>query len=239
MNLRRLNDEGLRRFAEYLLALKATPTLPPPVELLTDPDTSQEATTVTVTSLRFANRLEAGRWLFDLIERAGIDDPARDKGLWAWLSLFLFDQVCPPNGLGHRKPGELARHVPAISDYRKYYRHLLAGPWRMCRAHRDNPVRALAVLHKPLDSPGELSEQIMARQELVTNRTFMAAATKLYIDPTTGERRRGAASQTNGGARRLADYCNQIDLTWDLYALEAEELVGKLPHEFDRFRNVA
>ncbi len=79
----------------------------------------------------------------------------------------------------------------------------------------------------------------MARQELVTNQTFMATATKLYIDPTTGERRRGAASQTNGGARRLADYCNQIDVTWDLYALEAEEFVGKLPHEFDRFRNIA
>ena len=79
----------------------------------------------------------------------------------------------------------------------------------------------------------------MTYQQLVINRTFMATATKLCIDPTTGERRRGAASQANGGARRLADYCNQIDVTWDLYALEAEELVSKLPHEFDRFRSIA
>ena len=29
MNLRRLNDEGLRQFAEYLVALKTTPALAP------------------------------------------------------------------------------------------------------------------------------------------------------------------------------------------------------------------
>ncbi len=125
------------------------------------------------------------------------------------------------------------------TDYRKYYRHLLARPWRIVRAHRDDPDRGLVVLHNPVDTPGELAEQVMARQEIVTNRTAMAVATKLYIDPATGKRIRGAATKSKGAARRLADICNQLDVTWDLYAMEPGELLAKLPKEFQRFQPAA
>ena len=238
MNLRRLNDEGLRQFAEYLVALKTTPALAPPVALLDDPATSEEAAPVAVWPMPFPNRLAAGRWLHDLLEHAALPDVARDKGVWAWLSLRLFDQVCPADGRGNRKPGEMARYIPDFS-FRKYYRHLLAGPWRIVRAHRDQPERALVVLHNPVDTPGELAEQVMARQEIVTNRSAMAAATMLYIDPQTKRRVRGAATKSRGAARRLADFCNQLDVTWDLYAMEPGELLAKLPKEFQRFQPVA
>ena len=195
MNLRRLNADGLRQFADYLAALKTTPALPPPVELLTDAATSEEAAPVAVAAQSFTTRLEAGRWLHELIERAAIADPARDNGLWAWLSLLLFDAVCPADGNGHRKPGELARQIPDVANFQRYYRHLLAGPWRMVRAHRDDPMRALVVLHNPVNMPGDLAEQVMARQAFVTNRTAMAAATKLYIDSQTGKRKPGAAGR--------------------------------------------
>jgi hypothetical protein len=239
MNLRRLNNEGLRRFDEYLSQLRENPNLPPPTNLLTDSVTSQEAAPVPVSPRLFATRIEVGRWLYELIEQSRLSDPARDRGLWAWLSLLLFDQVCPPDGRGHRKPGEKARHIPEVANYQKYYRHLLASPWRMCRTHRDNPERALVVLWKPLHEPGELAEQILARQELVTNRTFMATATQLYIDATTQTAKYGASAKRNGGPRRLADFCNQIDVTWDLYALQTDTFIRKLPEEFDRFRSAA
>jgi hypothetical protein len=235
MKLRRLNDEGLRRFSDYLEALKLDPALAPPDELLTEPATSEEVARVEIEKQKFGTRLEAGRWLHSVLEQTRIRDTAQDKGLWAWLSLLHFDSVCPPDGRGHRKPGERARHIPDTGNYLRYYRHLLAGPWRIVRAHRDDPRRALCVLHNPVNTPGDLAEQIMARQEIVTNRTAMAAATQLYIDPA-GERRRGAASKTNGGARRLADFCNQLDVTWDLYAMEPQELLAKLPREFRRFQ---
>ena len=109
MNLRRLNDEGVRQFAEYLAALKTTPTLPVPIALLTDAATSKEAAPTAVAAQPFTTRIDAGRWLHDLLERTALPNPARDKGLWAWLSLLHFDAVCPADGHGHRKPGETAR----------------------------------------------------------------------------------------------------------------------------------
>lgn len=238
MNLRRLNDEGVRQFADYLVALKATPTLPPPVTLLTDAATSEEAAPIAVVPEVFTTRIGAGRWLYDLLERSGLVDPARDKGLWAWLSLLHFDSVCPADGHGHRKPGETARHIPDAANFQRYYRHLLAGPWRIVRTHRDDPSCALVALCQPLHTPGDLVEQLASRQELVTNRAFMSAATTLYVDPATQQPKRGSGGKTRGTARRLADLCNQFDVTWDLYAMDAVELLTKLPREFQRFQPV-
>ena len=107
------------------------------------------------------------------------------------------------------------------------------------RTHRDTPERALAVLCQPLHKPGDIVEQLASRQELVTNRAFIAAATRLYVDSTTQQPRSGSGGKSRGAPRRLADFCNQLDVTWDLYAMEADELIDKLPKEFDRFRKAA
>jgi hypothetical protein len=238
MNLRRLNDEGLRRFRDYIESLNSEPSLPPPFDLLENPKTSESASDIAVQPQSFQNRLEAATLLYELLESAGLSDPARDIGLWAWLSLLLFDSVCPADGHGRRKPGQVARHIPDSANFRRYYRHLLAGPWRIFRSHRHAPHDAMVVLCQPLHKPGDIVEQLASRQELVTNRAFLAAATRLYIDQASSQPRRGAGSKSRGAPRRLADFCNQIDVTWDLYAMGADELLAKLPKEFDRFRRL-
>jgi hypothetical protein len=113
---------------------------------------------------------------------------------------------------------------------------LLAGPFAIYRAHRDDPKRALAVLAGPLHQPGDVAEQLAARQEIVTNRAAMALATLLYIDSQTLTVRRGASGRGAGSARRLAAVLNQLELTWDLYGMNTAELTALLPGEFSRFR---
>jgi hypothetical protein len=163
----------------------------------------------------------------------------RDAGLWGWLSLYYFDQVCPKDVNGHRKVRERARYIPAVSDFRKYYRHLLAGPYRVYRAHRLAPDNALVLLCGPLHRPGEIVEQLIARQEIVTNPNAVGLATKIYYDASTGSFRRGAAAKGNGSARRLADVLNQFDVTWDLYWMAPARLLAKLPAEFEKFTRKA
>ncbi|MFQ5653524.1 MAG: hypothetical protein ACE5GW_02190 [Planctomycetota bacterium] len=46
-----------------------------------------------------------------------------------------------------------------------------------------------------------------------------------------------AGGKGRGSARRLADLANQLDLTWDLHTMKAEELLEILPAEFDRFKD--
>ena len=195
MKLRRLNAEGVRRFGDYSNIFRSLPNSPPPVTMLTDEETSEEAAKVEVERQTFRTRFDAGSWLYSILEQTRLRDSARDKGLWSWLSLLNFDSVCPPDGNGNRKPGERARHIPDAANFQRYYRHLLAGPWRIYRTHRDDPNRARVVLCQPLHTPGDLVEQLASRQELVTNQAFMAAATQLYVDAETS--RQSAAPGKN------------------------------------------
>jgi len=234
--LRRLNQIGVARLGEFLDAVARDSSLPAPRHLLIDSETSEDiGVEVEIEDRPFANRFDIAHYLFNALSSAGLDDIEGDRGLWAWLALFFFEQLCPPDKHGRRKPGERARWIPAIGGFRKYYRHLLVGPFRIHKAHRDDPARAMALLCTPLSQPGDIVEQLASRQELVTNNAVMGTATKLYIDPETNTPKRGAAGRSRGSVRRLAEVLNQFDITWDLYAMSADDLLVMLPHEFDRF----
>lgn len=240
MILHRFNDEGVNRFSRFLDDLSANPAASPPSALLTDALCVEPVSAgVEVEPTPFATRMDAARYLDAILSSLSGCDVERDGGLWAWLSLFYFDQVCPTDAHRHRRPKERARYIPAVNNYQKYYRHLLAGPYRVFRAHRSDPNRALVLLCGPLHKPGEIVEQIVARQEIITNPHAVELATKIYFNPITASFKRGAAGKGAGSARRLADVLNQFDVTWDLYSMSSDDLQTKLPAEFARFRIAA
>jgi hypothetical protein len=240
MKLRRFNSDGIATFANYRARLTLEPTLSPPLELLEDAVLTEIVSEYTeVASRSFVNRLEAGKYLNELIDAAGISLPERDGGLWTWLTLFFFEEVCPPDGNGRRKPLGEERLLPLVDNYQRFYRHLLLGPFLIVRANRDAPERAIAMLCNPLWKPGEIAGQLAAYKELVTNRAIAEASTRLYFNPSTGSFKHGAGSSSRGAPRRLAALLNQLDLTYYLYGMTADELLALLPKEFDRFRSGA
>jgi len=238
MKLRRFRRDGIDAFADYRTRLAREPNLPPPRDLLTDSSITEELSGQ-VESQEFENRLEAGRYLNSLFEAIKYEQPERDRGLWTWLTLLYFDAVCPADGEGRRNPQDEARLLPFLDNHQRFYRHLLLGPYLIVRAHHKNPELALAFLKQPLWKPGEIVEQLASRKELVTNPAVAEAATRLYFDPITNAFKRGSGSKTRGAPRRLASLLNQFDLTWYLYGMTTDEILGLLPKEFDRFRDAA
>ena len=97
--------------------------------------------------------------------------------------------------------------------------------WRCCATLFGNRAR--------------LPSSLLLERELVHESSESELATRLYYDPGTGSFRRGAGSDTKGGARRLAALLNQLDLTFYLYGMTCEEILPLLPKEFDRFRKFA
>lgn len=236
MKLRRLTATGLARFNEFLDSLNTPAPQAVPSWLLNDPEMSTAlAVDIQVESFPFDTRFELAKYLDSRLTDSGLKNFERDVELWAWLALFYFDQLCPLDDDEQRHPGERARWIPAVEDYRKYYRHLVAGPYWIYRAHRDKPSRVLAVLAGPVDQPGDIAEQLASRQEIVTNKAAMELATTLYIDEKTQRPKRGAAGRGPGSARRLADILNQFDLTWDLYMMQTAAILKMMPKEFNRF----
>ncbi len=240
MRLRRLNEKGIEEFGAYLDSLSINPMLAPPTEILEDQTKSGSlSVNIDLDNKKFSNRFDAAKYLYEKFIEAGLADSELDRGVWAWLSLYWFDALRPPEGKQMKKwPGERARWIPSESyDWKKFYRHLLAGPWRVYRFHRDHPERAIVVLCGPLYAPGEASEQLLSRQEVVTNRGVVELATRLYYDPAGKKIKRGAASKGAGSFRRFAkDFFDQFGVTWDLYAMSADQVAVLLPKEFSRFQ---
>lgn len=240
MNLRRLNAHGVERMSAFLDSLTTPTPEALPYEILENPATSETVVgDIEVEQRSFSSRLEVARYLderFGDTETRGIE---RDHGVWAWLALLFFDTLCPPGPGGVRKPGARARWLPEVTNFRRYYRHLLAGPYLIYRAHRDDPDRAMILLCGSINTMGDIVEQLASRQELVTNRAVVGAATRLYYDTAKRAPRRGAGGKGPGSPRRLADILNQLDLTWDLYAMSESDVVARLPSEFDRFKPAA
>lgn len=237
MNLGQMSEAGLDRFSEYLAGARGGEPLEPPRSLLSDPESSlvfSEEIEVDPNRV-FGSRFECAEYLNEALA----DLPPggdRDVGMWAWLSLLYFEQLCPANGNGQRRIGETARYIPSPNAFQRFYRHLLLGPFLVYRAHRECPDVARAVLANPVNAPGDIVEQLASRQELVSNPTVMRVATKLYVN-SKGSLKRGAGGKGPGSPRRLVDIVNQFDLTYDLYAMAGDDLIELLPREFDQFRD--
>jgi len=234
MMVRRLSNAGIERFVAFLRGLETAPGDRPAVLLESQEFSEPFDPTVVIEERSFSSRLEVAEYLYARFHAAGASGVENDRGLWAWLALFYFDTLCPPDKRGRRKPGALARWVPD-GDFKRYYRHLLAGPYRIYRAYRREPELALGLLCTPPSTMGEIVEQIASRQELVTNRAVVGTVTALYVD-SAGGLKRGAGGKGAGSPRRLADVLAQLDLTYDLYSMEPSELLAMLPQEFDRFK---
>jgi len=240
LRLRRLTTQGIARMSAFLDSLTGPAPEAPPYEILTDPGMSEPAPgEVEIEQRSFARRFDVARYLDERFVDAETRGLELDRGVWAWLALLFFESLCPAGRDGGLKPGARARWIPEIGNFQRYYRHLLCGPYLIYRAHRDDPARAMVLLYGPPSVMGEVVEQLASRQELITNRGVVAAATKLYFDSSKGSPRRGFGGKGPGSPRRLADVLNQLDLTWDLYAMSDDEVMAKLPSEFDRFKIAA
>jgi hypothetical protein len=211
---------------------------PYPQAILTDPPWSESVDAdVTLVRRPFDTRLQLAQYLDQRFEASGFRPSLEDRGLWTWIACFLFCEICPVGRGGRLQPGAAPRWIPESTNWRRYYRHLVAGPYRIFLAHKEEPTRALAVLCQRPGRPGELVEQLASRQELVTNPAIMRVATECFVDLTTGRPKPSASRKGPGGPRRFVAVLEQFDLVWDLSILSADSLRRMLPREFDVQRN--
>lgn len=245
MPLRRLTVKGIDRFQTFIDSQTTEEPEAFDPEVVNDPEHSEVISNEVQVpeNCAFQNRFEAAEAVAEIVDGAEIEDPQLDRGLWCWLSWVWFESICPVDKTGQRRPRAAARWI-ASTDYDRYYRHQLAGPWSIYHAHRDNPARALSLLCTPVTKPGDLVEQIASRQELVSNPGLVETVTRLYYDPEKAKHRSGHSSyyKINGKSRgrpgtirRFIEVMDQLDLIWDLYATPVDDLMELIPDEFDRF----
>ena len=233
--VRILNDEGIRKFRQYLEDLREGSASAPPRDILTDAWCSAKLTiNIEIENKTFSNRMEAAKYLYEILRPLGHSKMDQNVGLWSWLSLYYFDQVCPPIAGGKRRPGHISRHILDL-DSRRYYRHLLAGPVNVFKLHGN---KALLLLGNPVHRPTKFFEEFSSRQVFITNSGVIEAANLLYYDYQKNIAKRGAAVTTRkaGTVHRFIDVIQQLDLNYDLYSMNGEEILGLLPPEFNKWK---
>ncbi len=238
--IRKLTGQGTQAFREYWREVRAGAPTPPPLHLLEDPATSESLdVTISVEPRHFGNRLEAAKYLRGLLAPLPKASVEHDAGLWNWLSLFYFDALCPSRGSRGRKVKQIYHYIlPSIAESGHswhYYRHLLAGPYRIYKLHGE---QARILLCGELSEFGDLNEQLASRQEFITNPGIIQAVDLLYYDEGQGKPKRGSSpnSRKPGTLRRFIDVIQQFDLTYDVYSLAGKQLIDLLPSEFDRWK---
>lgn len=237
VKVHRLTEKGIARFIEFIDSQRTTEPESFDIEVVNSSSLSTQVDSDFEVSLTcdLETRFDFAEVLSTIVDGAEISDPEHDRGFWCWISWLWFESICPTDKHGRRLPGEIGRWVLNL-DYKRYYRHLLAGPWWIYRSHIEDPERARALLCTRISTLGELAAQIASRQELVSNPGLVEMLTQLFFDPATQKLRRGIAGKGKGSARRLAKVLDQLDMIWDLYSTTADEFAQLMPAEFDKYK---
>ena len=230
--VRCFNDDGITEFSRWLRKGAVGSV---PANLLTDSAFSTPMVKSSIPEIpTFSDGYEFGLFLVDLLSSYDPHQISYNAGLWTWLAALFFEQLAPADNEGKRS---LRRpYVYVLSDSRKYYRHLVRGPWYLVRTHGPEARYLLAPMRTddkaPLSRQSSLLDQLAARQFVISSPTLIAAARRLYTDPRTGRQRRGAGAKGKGSPRRLALIANQLALTYDVSNMSVDQFMKLLPTEF-------
>jgi hypothetical protein len=234
--IRKFTDEGIDQFRRYLAELREGATSPPPFHLLNDPITSKPVNDeIQIENREFATRLELAQYLDDALAEFESDSIETDVYLWSWLSLFHFDQVCPTQKDGIRKPGRDYRHI-LEPGYPYGHNHLLAGAYLVYSVYGLNDDLSKLLLYTPPNIESTFHHQLAQRQSIITNKGLMEAAHLLYIGNRESKPKFGAIAKNKAGTViRFIDVIQQLDLNYDLYSMTGEEVLQLLPAEFNKW----
>lgn len=232
--LRVLNSDGLILFKEFLARVREGSTETPPYGILNEEAYSNSIETeIEIKKIAFDDRYALGQYLAEVLLSLDRYQISRNHCLWNWLALFYFDAICKKETDGSRKL--LREEVYILGekyDYLRYYKHLVRTPWLAVLDHQEN-AKVLFVNSRGTRS--DIEETLTASQQVLGNKTIIAAAYALYFDPKSSKPKRGAAGKSGGSPRRLTSFIQQLTLTYDIQSCSPEQFLKLLPAEFEKF----
>jgi hypothetical protein len=234
-NIRALNKAGIEALRSFLVELKTDPKLAAP-GILEDPQYTELVADGAAVELReFSSKLDFGQYITKVVKDRVLERTLRTSvGLWAWLALFYLDQVCPRDGNGRRKVLRLEKYIPSAGHIATGLdKHLLFFPWKMVALHGDS---AGWILGGQIHEDSKVVRELANSYRRNVSAPFVQLARSLYFDEIKSRVRIGATTNRAGSLRRLDRVFNQLDLTYDVFGINANELVHLLPkREFARW----
>lgn len=235
MKVKRLNEYGISEFERFINNCREGNYQNIPMYLLEDKRSSEDiGINLNVDKSMFSSRYEIGAYLSSLLDGENIQQLIGDRGFWTWFGLYWFDQLCPKSKGGQLKPS-MAYNYVLSNNYNHRPRHAVYMTWQLVDRYGED---VKFMLSKEPSTRGELTEQMMARQEILTSEGVIRLASSLYYDKNTGIFKKGAAARKSPGCvARYVSWLQQLQVTYDIFSMSKEDLKELLPKEFSKFTN--
>ena len=233
MILRQFLPSGVQAFKAFLAASRESPRTAVPRELLEDNALTEIVKpSITVEPKALATRREAAEYLGNILRPLPEADVTSNVGLWSWLSLFFFDQICPEAD-GYRHVKNDYSYIFEPKNPRHSYRNLLFIAWHILRVA---PSHNRILLDTPVSNFDEVTRTVMGRLYLTRIPCLFEVLDRLYWDAKRGKARAGIVTRETvkpGDLRnRFPIKVRQLEKTYDLFTLNADQLIELLGSEF-------
>ena len=231
--VRRFNADGIEAFRRELAECRTAPTRGIPLEMLTDPMLTESVLPSVEIELRgFKTKGDAAVYFHQIFGGIPKQQLLEDAGLWTWLSLYYFEIVCPKHS-GIRKVRNDYTYVYEAKSIRHFYRHLLFVSWRTLDIA---PTHNRLLLSTSISSLDKFSSEVIKRLYMTRIPCFFEVLDRLYWDEKRGRARPGVTDfqkVTAGNlVHRLPNRIRQLEKTYDLHSLTADQLLSLLGEEF-------
>ena len=231
--VRRFNADGIEAFRRELAECRTAPTRDIPSEMLTDPMLTESVLPSVEIELRgFKTKGDAAVYFHQIFGGIPKQQLLEDAGLWTWLSLYYFEIVCPKHS-GIRKVRNDYTYVYEAKSIRHFYRHLLFVSWRTLDIA---PTHNRLLLSTSISSLDKFSSEVIKRLYMTRIPCFFEVLDRLYWDEKRGRARPGVTDfqkVTAGNlVHRLPNRIRQLEKTYDLHSLTADQLLSLLGEEF-------
>lgn len=235
MQLRQFNKAGIDAFRKFLASCREIAHEPVPTHLLeSDEHTVAIPDKIEVEPRNFLSRRAAADYFHNVLSQLSADLLRKDAGMWTWLSLFYFDQICPFVN-GNRTVRNDYTYIYMPDESRYYYRHLLFIAWRVKHVA---PEYNRLFLDSSLVSLDKVTTEVFKSLYLTRIPCLFEVLDRLYWDSGNGRPAKGIVSPGKVSAgdliHRFPTRIRQLEKTYDLQSLGANQLLEILGDEFQQ-----
>ena len=174
----------------------------------------------------FTNKLSVGKYFLHIFPENFLPDIET----WNWLSILYYRQLLNKQ----RKIGELQRIFISKNISYYPYNHLLKAPYDICKfykiGNRLNEVEFL--LLDAVNVNSTLYTEVIKRQDIMKNPTFLEVARKLFYD----EDIKSFKKRIGKDVPRLIKIWKQYERGFDMYRMPSQEILNKLLVKHSEFK---
>jgi len=236
--LRRFNEAGMTEFARRIGLLRAGGSASIEDAFVNDdalaPPVIPE---IRLERPAFKTKRGAGEYLSERTRLARAKHGENDPGLWTWLAAWHWDAICPADTSGNRRVLNLFHYVygHGFTSSHNQRRHLIAVAVRLFEL----APHSLLMLETPFHTMPKVVSEISGRVSLTRVKALPSLLDKLYWDSKAKRQKPGAVSPqvvTPGDLmHRLPTRIKQLEMTYDLVDLTADQLLNLLGDEFKQW----